>query len=63
MMTIQIDEAVNGFMVYIDDSKSILKPYKEVCERKIDALQIVLNRVKAECQKEVKLIEEGGRLQ
>jgi hypothetical protein len=59
MIDITINEAINGFIVSVFDWKEG-KGYKEICERKIDALQIVLNYVKKECEKEVKLIKEGG---
>lgn len=62
MISITIDEAVNGYTVSVFDWNSV-KKHKEICERKIDALQIVLNYVKKECEKEVKLIQEGGKLQ
>ena len=60
MVNVTIDEAINGYIVNIFDWKEG-KGHKEVCERRIDALQIVLNYVKKECEKEVKLIQEGGK--
>lgn len=60
MIQITIDEAINGYVVNVSNFKNGAF-YKEICERKIDALQIVLNYVKKECEKEVKLIQEGGK--
>jgi len=62
MITINLDESINGYRVDIHDWKEG-HTHKEDTERRIDALQIILNFVKEECEKEVKLIQEGGRLQ
>lgn len=42
MITISVDDAVNGFIVTIHD-RNEHKPHREICEREIDAWEIVRN--------------------
>ena len=58
---IDIKEAINGYTVTF--SEGYVKIHREICDRRIDALQIVLNRVKQLAEEEVRLIQEGGKLQ
>lgn len=58
MINITVDEAINGYFVSAYDWSNN-KGFKEICERKIDALQIVSNFVKNECEKEALLITGG----
>jgi cephalosporin-C deacetylase-like acetyl esterase len=58
MLQITIDETVNGFMISINDIKEGYY-YKEIAERRVDALDIVRSWVKAEQQKEIAEIVRG----
>lgn len=60
MITITLDEAVNGYIVNLNNW-SECKYHKEVCERKIEALEIISNFIKKEVEKEANFIKEGGQ--
>jgi len=59
MTTITIDEAINGYTVSIFNWYDGTK-YKENCERRIDALQIVSDYLSKEMKKELLLITKGA---
>jgi len=58
MINIILDEAINAYIVTIQDIKEG-HTHKEIAERKIDALKIIGDYVKKETMKEVNFITGG----
>lgn len=59
MITITIDEAVNGYMVTIFDWKDS-KRHREVCEREIDAWDIVRRYSERQVEKGLQRIRNAS---